>query len=308
MQIPFTGIETLLLYLFVPETQYIRKNRDAGEVTMVGKDGGIIETIETGSSIMPTRKTFTQQLAVFTGTYSNENFFQLLVTPFAICINLPVLWSVIVSGGAVALVVVQSIILPQVFAAPPYLLSPSGVGYLSLGPFVGGLLSAVVMAAIGDPLVRWACKKNGGIYEPEYRLLSMIGGFLMPLGALLFGYLAQNGVSYWATASAHGIDVIGVIVVATSTAAYGVDAYREMASEVFVLSAAFKAFVFYSFSYFVNNWTETAGVGQVFYVLSLITTAIILTTPIIFIYGKRYRSYWKRANILGRLHLQTHAE
>ncbi|GME25340.1 putative mfs transporter protein [Neofusicoccum parvum] len=306
--IPFTGIETLLLYLFVPETQYIRKNRDAGEVTMVGKDGGIIETIETGSSIMPTRKTFTQQLAVFTGTYSNENFFQLLVTPFAICINLPVLWSVIVSGGAVALVVVQSIILPQVFAAPPYLLSPSGVGYLSLGPFVGGLLSAVVMAAIGDPLVRWACKKNGGIYEPEYRLLSMIGGFLMPLGALLFGYLAQNGVSYWATASAHGIDVIGVIVVATSTAAYGVDAYREMASEVFVLSAAFKAFVFYSFSYFVNNWTETAGVGQVFYVLSLITTAIILTTPIIFIYGKRYRSYWKRANILGRLHLQTHAE
>ncbi|KAL1627034.1 hypothetical protein SLS54_002573 [Diplodia seriata] len=309
MLIPFTGIETLMLFFFVPETQYIRNKRsDLGDTEMVGKDGSVFETIEIGSTMVPPKKTFKQQLAIFTGTYSNDNFFQLLLTPFAICTNLPVLWSVISSGGAVALVVVQSIILPQVFSEAPYGLSPTGVGFLSMGPFVGGLLSAVLMAAIGDPLVRWACRKNGGVYEPEYRLLSMIGGFLMPLGALLFGYLAQNGVSFWATASAHGLDVIGVIVVATSTAAYGVDAYKEMASEIFVLSAAFKAFVFYSFSYFVNNWTETAGVGQVFYTLSIITTVIILTTPAVFVWGKMYRSYWHRADILGKLRLRTHAE
>lgn len=298
----------MLLFFFVPETQYNRGTGFGGDTEIITKDGGSIRSIETGSTLVPQKKTYWQQLAVFTGTYSDDNFFQLLVMPFAICINLPVLWSVMVSGGAVALVVVQSIILPQVFSAPPYLLSPTGVGYLSMGPFVGGLLSAVVMAAIGDPLVRWACRRNGGVYEPEYRLLSMVGGFLMPLGALLFGYLAQNGVSFWATASVHGVDVIGVICVATSTAAYGVDAYREMASEIFVLSAAFKAFVFYSFSYFVNDWTESAGVGQVFYVLSLITTVIILTTPVVFVWGKVYRSYWARANILGKLHLQTHAE
>ncbi|KAH7060467.1 major facilitator superfamily domain-containing protein [Macrophomina phaseolina] len=306
--IPFTGTELLLLLFFVPETQYNRASPDAGEVTMIGKDASFMETVELGSALPPRKKTFWQQMAIFTGTYSDDNFFQLLLTPFAICVNLPVLWSVIVSGGAVALVVVQSIILPQVFSAPPYLLSPSGVGFLSMGPFIGGLLSAVLMAAIGDPLVRWACRKNGGVYEPEYRLLSMIGAFFMPVGAIMFGFLAQNGVSYWATASAHGVDVIGVIVAATSTAAYGVDAYKDMASEVFVLSAAFKAFVFYSFSYFVNDWTAAVGVGQVFYVLSLITTMLILTTPFVFVYGKRYRGYWARAKILERLHLSTHAD
>lgn len=298
----------MLLFLFVPETQYVRHEQRAGETTMVSKDGGVVSMVETGSTMVVAKKTYRQQLAVFTGTYSNDNFLQLMAAPFAICLNLPVLWTVVVSGGAVALVVVQSIILPQVFSAPPYLLSPLGVGYLSLGPFVGGLLSAALMAAIGDPLVRWACKKNGGVYEPEYRLLAMMGGVLMPIGALLFGYLSEMGVSYWATASVHGIDVIGVICVATSTAAYGVDAYRDMASEIFVLSAAFKAFVFYSFSYFVNDWTEAAGVGQVFNVFALFTTVILFTTPPVFIYGKRLRGYWLRANVLARLHLRTHGD
>ncbi|KAF4302623.1 putative mfs transporter protein [Botryosphaeria dothidea] len=266
--IPFTGVELVLL----------EKHEAAGEVTMIDKDGSVMETIELGSTVPPRKKTFWQQMAIFTGTYSDDNFFQLLLTPFAICINLPVLWSVIVSGGAVALVVVQSIILPQVFSAPPYLLSPSGVGFCPWARLSAGCCPRRSWQPSATLSSAGHVGKNGGVYEPEYRLLSMIGAFLMPVGAIMFGYLAQNGVSYWATAAAHGIDVIGVIVAATSTAAYGVDAYREMSSEVFVLSAAFKAFVFYSFSYFVNDWTAAVGVGQVFYVLSLITTMLILTT------------------------------
>ncbi|KAL2010537.1 hypothetical protein VTN00DRAFT_6344 [Thermoascus crustaceus] len=52
--------------------------------------------------------------------------------PFAICLNLSVLWVVVSSGALIALFVAVSYVLAQIFTLPPYLLDTSGVGYLSL--------------------------------------------------------------------------------------------------------------------------------------------------------------------------------
>ncbi|OMP86559.1 Protein HOL1 [Diplodia seriata] len=209
---------------------------------------------------------------------------------------------------AVAFVVAQSYIMAQLFSAPPYLLSASGVGYLSLGPFAGGLLGALFAGAAGDPLIAWAAARNGGVYEPEYRLLLAAPGLLMGAGLVLFGHLAQVRASYYATAAAHGVDVFGILCVAVAAGAYGIDAYRDMSSEVFIVGMVFKNFVFYGFSYFVNGWTARAGPARVFYVMGGVGFALVLSTPLLFFYGKRYRSWWHRRNLLEKLRVKTHAE
>lgn len=188
--IAFTAFETILLFFFVPETSYNRDHRyDIDELAdtdlkglaaaeerhmMQGKGGASdLEKIQTTTSNRPTsqKKTYIQELAIFTGTYSNDNLLQLLIAPFAVLLNLAVLWVVLISGTLTALFVAQSYVLAQIFQYPPYNLSASGVGYLSLGPFLGGMLAAIFLGLSLDPMIKWAAKKNNGVYEPEYRLL-----------------------------------------------------------------------------------------------------------------------------------------
>ncbi|KAH7032350.1 major facilitator superfamily domain-containing protein [Macrophomina phaseolina] len=315
--IPFSAVETILLFLFVPETQYIRDRRyELDEISEAGmpsngeekNDAKHLEHVESPRSPIPARKTFWQEMAVFTGTYSDDNFVQLLIAPFAICLNLSVLWIVVVSGLSVAWYVAQSYVMAQIFSAPPYLLTPSGVGYLSLGPFIGGLVGSVVMGMVADPLIEWASRRNKGVYEPEYRLLCMVPGLLMGVGLMLFGYVCEEQASYYATATVHGVDLLGIMCVVIASANYGIDAFRDMSSEIFIIGMVFKNFVFYGFSYFVNDWTADAGPAQVFYVMGGIGFAIVLSTPPVFFWGKRYRSWWHRHNLLEKLHIKTHAE
>lgn len=328
--IAFTALECLLLILFVPETAYLRdrryeidelahdnlselaaiERRHAGTSPEKDPENDILR-VETHTSTTPAlrpKKTFTQELSLFNGTFSDDNLLQLILAPFAVCTNLAILWIVIVTGGLTAFFVAQSYDMAQIFMAPPYLLSAAGVGYLSLGPFIGGLLGAIFLGATLDPLIKWCAKKNAGIYEPEYRLLGMIPGLFTGIGLMVFGYMAESHFSYYATAVFHGMDLFGICCAAISTSAYAIDAYRDMSSEIFIAGMVFKNFVFYGFSYFVNDWTTRAGPATVFYVFGGVSFVMVGTAPVFFFWGKRYRSFWHRHNLLEKWGIRTHAE
>ncbi|KAF2201690.1 MFS general substrate transporter [Delitschia confertaspora ATCC 74209] len=323
--IAFTALETLLCIFFVPETCYNRDHRydidelaenklsDLAEVEKrhkgLAKSDGEAVRIESGP-LPATRpkKTYIQELAFISGRYSDDNLFQLFLAPFAVCTNLAVVWVVVVTGGFTAFFVAQSYDMAQIFMAPPYLLNSAQVGYLSLGPFLGGLLAAVMVGATLDPLIKWCAKKNGGVYEPEYRLLAMLPALLTGVGLFLFGYMTEKKMSYYGTAVMHGIDLFGICCANIAAAAYAIDAYREMSGEVFIVNMVFKNLLFYGFSYFVNDWTAEKGPGEVFYVFGGVSLAMMATTPFLFIWGKRYRSYWHRLGLLEKWHIKTHAE
>jgi MFS family permease len=330
--IPFVALEVVLLFFFVPETNYNRDHRyDIDELSTenlaelaaiaegkqhrdVSSEKGGSDNLEklgtnnSSRSAIPKRKTYVQQLAIFTGTYSNDNLLQLVIAPFAVCTNLAVLWMVIVTGGLTAFFVAQSYVMAQIFQAPPYLLSPAGVGYLSLGPFLGGLLGSVLIGVTFDPLIKWCAKKNNGVYEPEYRLLPMIPSVTIVIGLCLFGHFAQQGSSFYITAFFHGMDLFGIVIACIAASSYVLDAYRDISSEVFIMNMVFKNFLFYGFSYFVNNWTATDGPAEVFYVFGGIAAVMIITAPIFFFWGKKYRSFWHRHNLLQKWGISTHAE
>lgn len=338
--IAFTALEVVLLVLFVPETQYNRDHRydidelanlnlpelaaaekrhEAGALaagndspTSIDKTAAAdITRIETANQTSPAlrpKKTFVQELALFNGTYCDDNLLQLFIAPFAVCTNLAVLWMVIITGGLTAFFVAQSYDMAQIFMFPPYNLDAAGVGYLSIGPFLGGLLGSILLGATLDPLIKWCSAKNGGVYEPEYRLLGMIPGVLTGVGLFGFGYTTQNHMSYYLTAFFHGMDLFGIVCAAIAASAYIIDAYRDMSSEVFIANMVFKNFLFYGFSYFVNDWTAKKGPAEIFYTFGGVGFAMILSTPIFFFWGKRYRSFWHRHNLLEMWGIRTHSE
>lgn len=329
--IAFIGTQGILLFFFCPETSYKRGARynideianedlgnfgaaEKGDETQVelsqNKDANLpsFPTIVSSRTSIPAPKTFWQHTAIFSGTYSDENLLQLIIAPFAVCTNLAVLWVVVVSGTITATYVAQAFVLSQIFSLPPYNLDPSGIGYLSLGPFIGGLVASIFWGFLLDPMIRWATTKNGGVYEPEYRLLAMASSVFTGIGLMAFGVMAEKHITYYATATVHGIALFGVICATISTSTYALDAYRGMSNEIFIAGMVFKNFLFYGFSYFVNDWTGRAGPAQVFYVFGGVAIFLTLTTPIVFIWGKRYRSFWHRHNLLDKFNIRTHAE
>ncbi|KAH7137413.1 major facilitator superfamily domain-containing protein [Dactylonectria estremocensis] len=319
-----SGLQLILLFLFVPETSFIRtngteanqlneaadvKNAHAAHVENAAAASPLHTTDTTSSSTpAPPKKTYLQELAVFTGTHSDESFFHLLLAPFASCLNLAVLWVILLGGGYAAFTIAPLYVMSQIFSAPPYNLSAEGVGFLNIGPLIGGILATVLLSLVNDPIIGWASRKNHGIYEPEFRLLILLLGCLTGPGVIAFGYLAENGDSYYATSACHGVAMFGVTVVAVLTSNYILDAFRNLSNEVFISSMMFKNFLLFGMSYFINDVVAENGPQYTFKWFGGTALVMMLTVPVVFVLGKVYRSYWHRHNIIEKLGLMTHSE
>jgi hypothetical protein len=169
------------MFLFCPETTYIRDH--AYDIDQIQddkleqlaetehrreerKDATVDATrLESVSSVRPPRpkKTFVQELAVFTGTYSHDNAIKLIVGPFVTLLNVGACWSTIASGLLTAWYVTTAIIQAGIFAGPPWGFDAAQIGYLSTGPFVGGAVGSAIIAFTTDPAAKWMTKKNKGI-------------------------------------------------------------------------------------------------------------------------------------------------
>ncbi|KAK8196774.1 hypothetical protein M8818_006941 [Zalaria obscura] len=313
----FGGIQFLLQLLFVPETQFRRDHRNdidelVEEDLAVSNKGATTTTIEKAGSpsppSLPPRKTWREELAIFTGTYSTDSFLQLIIAPFAICLNLAALWVILVAAFFVGEYVIVAYVLAQLFSVPPYNLTAAGVGYLSLGPLIGGILASLTLALVSDPIIRWATRRNRGVYEPEYRLIPLLPAVAIGPALIGFGYVTQAGQSLYGAAFLYGLAVFSIMFVLTQTNSYALDAYRGMSNEIFIASMAAKNFLLFPYSYFINDYMAREGPVKVFTVFGGIGIGLLVTMPVVFVWGKRYRSFWARHDLLEKFHIKTHQE
>lgn len=337
--IPFVVVQFILLVLFVPETTYrrdhiydidtnsaldlnrlgeVEKNARAHELegshevdsTASTEDkttpAARVPTTASGYRAPPPKKTFLQSMALYTGTYSSDSVFKMVISSIAIMANLGASWVIFISGLLVAWYVAISFVSSQLLFGPPYLFNAAGVGYTSTGPLIGGILGALFCSIVMDPMLKSLTRKNKGIYEPEFRIWLMIPATVFTVAGLVgFGYCAANGVSVYLLSFVWGMMLFGITISAISTSSYALDAFRDNATEIFIMAMVFKNFFFYGLSNFINNWVASSGPETVFNIMGGISGALFLTSIPMYIFGKKYRSFWHRHNLLKILHLET---
>jgi len=171
----FTVIQFILMFLFCPETTYIRdaaydidQIQDENFEKLAEKEhrhetvDEISRTNTSTSAPVPKKKTFVQELALYTGIYTNDNVIKMLLGPFVTLLNIGAGWSCICSGLLCAWYVTSGITQAGIFAAPPWNYNASQIGYLSVGPFVGGAIGSILIAATSDPAAKWLTNLNKG--------------------------------------------------------------------------------------------------------------------------------------------------
>jgi hypothetical protein len=169
----------------------------------------------------------------------------LLIAPLAVNLNLAAFWMVVVTGAVSSFYVSQSYVAAQVFYYPPYNLNAAGVGYLFVGPFLGGLIGSAVLALIMDPLIIFCTKRNTGIYEPEFRLIPVVLGLLGGVGIVGYAHVVQAKESLYLASFLWGLGLFGIIFIVTPANSYVIDAYRDISSEMFIANMMFKNFLFF---------------------------------------------------------------
>ncbi|CAK7235003.1 hypothetical protein SCUCBS95973_009123 [Sporothrix curviconia] len=207
------------------------------------KEDGVIgvkdvRQVEAVTSV-PKKKTFWQEIAIYNGTFTDENLFSLIIAPFVVCSNMLALWTIFITGAVTPFYVAIAYVTAQLFSPPPYNLPTAAVGYISLGPFIGGALGSVLIGMLLDPLTLWLTKKNKGIYEPEFRLALTPLGLLCGIGLFGFGDLSAEQGSVYGVAVMWGVMLCGCSFIIGPYPAYTIDAFRDMASQIFIADVIF---------------------------------------------------------------------
>jgi MFS family permease len=273
----FSGLLVPLILLFVPEHVF---NRDAAlarqsSFQMAQTPGPNRETPTSSSdeNIIPHRHSqnverdvwysahhsrgwgpFWRQLRLFTGRKSDEKLWKILLRPFPLYFHPAVLWGSLTQGTLIMFVVAVSTLIGLIFGGPPNFFSDTKVGYFYVGPFVGGMIGFIMAGLLSDTLCRLLTKANNRVYEPEFRIVlvafQLVGA---AVGLFPFGVSVERVWSYYVSILLFAFVVFALIMGATATGTYIVDAHSEMAVEAFVCITLFKNFASFGMTLHITD-------------------------------------------------------
>lgn len=96
-----------------------------------------------------------------------------VLAPFQIFAIPIILWAALSMGFAANCLLGLNLTQSQVFAAPPYNFSSAEVGFVNFAFVVGGIIGLLTAGPVSDFISMRATLRNGGIREPEMRLLAL---------------------------------------------------------------------------------------------------------------------------------------
>jgi hypothetical protein len=225
------------------------------------------------------------------------------VRPFILFAYPAVLWSTVVYALSVGWLIVLSELVSHIYQdSDSYNFTPLQTGLVYISPFVGGLLGTAVAGKISDIIVRYMTRRNGGVYEPEFRLVMALPIALSTtIGLMGFGWSAQERDAWIVPTIFFGLVSFGCCLGSTTSITFCVDSYRQYAGEALVtLNWSKNVFHGLVFSLFVVDWMEAEGARMVFVALGVIQLGLLLFSIPMYIYGKRARMWTVRKRLMER--------
>lgn len=203
-----------------------------------------------------------------------------------------------------------STVIAEIFGGPPNFFSNSKVGYFYVGPFLGGIVGFIAAGLLSDFLCRLLTRLNHNVFEPEFRIVLVIFQLIgAALGLFPFGYSVDQNWSYYISILLFSFVTFALIMGATATGTYIVDAHLDMAVEAFVCITLFKNFV--SFGMTLHIFDILLNMGntkvncrmngfneQTFYILGGTQVAVCLLSVPMYAFGKYSRMFFAKHDIL----------
>jgi hypothetical protein len=249
----FSSVCLLAVIFFCPETSFRRdaslntdiiassgsdhfaKGKDPSDTTEpIPNSGDRTQPATDGPESIPIRpkKTYVESLALFDGRKTDDSFFKLMARPLPLFAQPAFLWACLIQGTMIGWTVFIGVMLAAIFLGPPLFWDEVSTGYAYVGPFVGAVFGFLIAGGLSDWSAKYLTKLNGGIYEPEFRILLVIPQLV--IGCIgLYGFAITSvgtleGTYHWTVPIMFfGFEVCGMVIGAVASSLYIVDAYRK---------------------------------------------------------------------------------
>ncbi|KAL2809384.1 major facilitator superfamily domain-containing protein [Aspergillus granulosus] len=299
----FFGVLTGAFFFLAPETAYIRHNDGSLSRASASVATSSIEQCEKEKNQQgmehvhdierveaEKKNSYWRSLRVFSGRFSNASIMKIMTRPFILFLYPPLLWAFLTWGTSITFTIAFGYVNGVIFVAEPYNMTTSQVGLTHLFPLIQSILAEIISGPACDKIAVYLTKRNKGIYEPEFRLVLMLAGFVLGVAGFYgFGATVHYKTHWAGPVLTYGMVNASLAFVSTCVFGYVIDAYRELGEEAFVAVNA-RNFLSFGILYFINEWLEKDGVLQVFVVLgSLFVFTTLLSVPL-WMYGKRCRA------------------
>lgn len=247
-------------------------------------------------------KSFVQQLRPWHGRLNQDKWLKVAIRPFVLFAYPSVLWSAAIYSCSVGWLIVISESVTVIYREDYYHFNALQTGLMYISPFIGGVLGTAVAGKVSDIIVKAMARRNGGLYEPEFRLVMAIPILLTTLiGLMGYGWAAEERDLWIVPTVFLGVVSFGCSLGSTTAITFCVDSYRQYAGEALV-TLNFSKNIFHGlvFSFFVTGWIEADGAKIVFIWIGVMQLIVLVSTVPMFIYGKRARMWTIRKNFMEK--------
>ncbi|KAI6887647.1 serine/threonine kinase 16 [Hortaea werneckii] len=318
----FTAVMLPLVVLFVPETAFVREERFNTDIASNSRADYHGKEVRSGASSLdkepnqsssetvvgsPPSFYSKESLMPFNGRKTDESFFKLLLRPFPLFFHPGILWACLTQGTIIGWTVLIGIVLGGIMLGPPLWFNEVETGYMYTGAFVGAVVGFILAGLLSDSSARFMAKRNNGVYEPEFRIVLVIPMLILGCAGLYgFGITANNTYRYgWFWPDFFfALEVAGMVLGAVASALYIVDAHRDIAVEGFTCLLVFKNIFSFGLTFSGWGWLVNAGIRPVFIAISSVQVVICCLSVLMYVFGKKNRSFFARHDILATLKLR----
>ncbi|KUJ16924.1 MFS general substrate transporter [Mollisia scopiformis] len=216
-----------------------------------------------------------------------ENPVKLFFQPFPLLLAPPVFFTTLVFGLTIGWTALISIVVSNVYSAPPHLWQAWQIGLLNFGPLVGLLIGLPLGGMMADMLSKAALKRSDGEHDPRARLPAVIlGALISPAGLLAIGFALQRNLHWIIVAVGSGMLAFGLTASANVLLTYSVDCFRMHAGHVGVLINVVKNSLAFGVSFGSMSWYYESGPARQFGTMAgLLWFAYLCIIPV-YIYSR----------------------
>lgn len=204
------------------------------------------------------------------------------------------IWASLVWMVTFTWIIVQGGVATQIWVAAPYELSPSAVGNLvGVAPLIGSLVGCIAGGSLSDWIARAMTRRNAGVYEPEYRLITLMlpAVVLMAVGSFGLGESVESGKSAVVDGVFLALINAAVGLGCTCVVAYTNDTAGPRAGEAFGLAMLIKSAYAFGLTFMLNDYYTARGPRVFFDTWAALTVGLMLFTLPLYIWGKRLRAW-----------------
>lgn len=307
------AVQFLMTVFFFEETKYIpppppgpvmienyiseddnstREDTAMTEETITKKDVLDLDVMSVNLDPQIKKHTLSKRLALVTYTPGTwKEFGRKMLIPFKTLFTYPIVaFAAIQYGFMLTWLSMGATTSANSFAGPPYNFSSAAIGNINIAPFVGMFLGSIFGGWFNDKSIIWLSQRNGGIYEPEFRLYGLLfANFSLTVGVFLFGISLAKELHWMVPTIGFAIIMFGFGSSGAIVVTFLLDCYEKIVADAFIGVIVVRNGLAMIIIFCLGPWETKVGLQNVYVTAGCFTLIpLILTIPMI-IWGKELR-------------------